>query len=90
MEFTQAKPVGATQLTPDLPIWRLSMDEATDECLKHSDYTRVDFTFSRLFYIYLRSFCGWIPDLVIGVYAGAIGAKRAAFGSNFRAAKGSA
>ena len=33
-----------------------------------------------------HSFCGWIPDLVIGVYAGAIGAKRAAFGSNFRAA----
>ena len=38
-----------------------------DECLKHSDYTRVGLTFSRLFYIYLRSFCGWIPDLVIGV-----------------------
>ena len=64
--------------------------EHLDECLKHSDYTRVGLTFSRLFYIYLRSFCAWIPDLVIGVYAGAIGAKRAAFGSNFRAAEGSA
>ena len=63
---------------------------APDECLKHSDYTHVGLTFSRLFYIYLRSFCGWIPDLVIGVYAGAISAKRAAFGSNFRAAEGSA
>ena len=29
-----------------------------DECLKHSDYTRVGLTFLRLFYIYLRSFCG--------------------------------
>ena len=61
-----------------------------DKCLKHSDYTRVGLTFSGLFYIYLRSFCGWIPDLVIGVYAGEIGTKRAAFGSNFRAAEDSA
>ena len=62
----------------------------SDECLKHSDYTCVGLTFSSLFHIYLRSFCGWIPDLVIGVYAGAIGAKKAAFGSNFRAEEGSA
>ena len=61
-----------------------------DECLKHSDYTRVGLTFSCLFYIYLRSFCSWIPDLMIGVYAGAIGAKRAAFGSNFGATEGNA
>ena len=25
--------------------------EVADECLKHSDYTRVSLTFSRLFYI---------------------------------------
>ena len=30
MEFTPAESTEATQLTPDLPIWRLSVDEATN------------------------------------------------------------
>ena len=30
MEFTTVEPVEATQLKPDLPIWRLSVDEATN------------------------------------------------------------
>ena len=30
MEFTLAEPVEATQLAPDLPIWRLSMDGAAN------------------------------------------------------------
>ena len=30
MEFTAAKSTEATQLTPDLPIWRLSMDGAAN------------------------------------------------------------
>ena len=30
MEFTSAEPAEATQLTPDLPIWRLSVDGATN------------------------------------------------------------
>ena len=30
MEFTPTEPVGATQLTPDLPIWRLSVDGAAN------------------------------------------------------------
>ena len=30
MEFTPAEPAEATQLTPDLPIWRLSVDGAAN------------------------------------------------------------
>ena len=30
MEFTPAKPAEATQLTPDLPIWKLSVDGAAN------------------------------------------------------------
>ena len=30
MEFTSVEPTEATQLTPDLPIWRLSVDGATN------------------------------------------------------------
>ena len=30
MEFTPAEPIEATQLTPNLPIWRLSVDEAAN------------------------------------------------------------
>ena len=30
MEFTPTEPTKATQLTPDLPIWRLSMDGAAN------------------------------------------------------------
>ena len=30
MEFTPAESTEATQLTPDLPIWRLSVDGATN------------------------------------------------------------
>ena len=30
MEFTPTEPTEATQLTPDLPIWRLSVDEAAN------------------------------------------------------------
>ena len=30
MEFTPIKPIEATQLTPNLPIWRLSMDEVAN------------------------------------------------------------
>ena len=30
MEFTSAELAGATQTTPDLPVWRLSVDEATN------------------------------------------------------------
>ena len=30
MEFTPAESTAATQLTPDLPIWRLSVDEAAN------------------------------------------------------------
>ena len=30
MEFTSIKPTETTQLTFDLPIWRLSIDEATN------------------------------------------------------------
>ena len=46
----------------------------------------------RVYFIfnYVVFFCGWIPDLVIGVYAGAIGEKRATFGSSFGTAGGSA
>ena len=30
MEFTPTEPTEATQLAPDLPVWRLSVDEATN------------------------------------------------------------
>ena len=35
-----------------------------DECLKHSYYTRVGLSFSRLFYSNFIVFCGQTPDLV--------------------------
>ena len=43
-----------------------------DECLKHSYYTRVGFSFSRLFYSNFIVFCGQTPNLVFGLDAGAL------------------
>ena len=43
-----------------------------DECLKHSYYTRVGFSFSRLFYSNFIVFCGKTLELVFGVDAGTL------------------
>ena len=41
--------------------------------------------FLALFYILIRFFIAYYLISIVGVYAGEIGAKRAAFGSNFGA-----
>ena len=56
-----------------------------DECPKHSGYARVCLMFLALFYIEIRIFIAHYLIIIVGVYAGAIGEKRAAFGSNFGA-----
>ena len=38
-------------------------------------YPRRSFVFT-VFFILIRNFCGWIPELMSGVHAGAMGAKR--------------
>ena len=45
--------------TASLKSWK-----EADKCLKHSYYTRVGLSFSRLFYSNFIIFCGQAPDLV--------------------------
>ena len=48
--------ISGTLLTVDLRIMDMSEFDVIDECIKHSSYTRVGFSFSRLFYSYFIVF----------------------------------